>query len=130
MNFEGIILPELAGKAVLITGASTGIGAAVARAFGAQKAMVGVHYNSSEDAAKAVAADVEKAGGKAFVVRGDASKSSEMVRVVEETAAHFGRLDGLINNAGGMVARQKYEDWTDELYDQIMDLNGRSVLAA
>lgn len=130
MNFEGIILPDLAGKAVLITGASTGIGAAVARAFGAQKAMVGVHYNSSEDAAKAVAADVEKAGGKAFVVRGDASKSSEMVRVVEETAAHFGRLDGLINNAGGMVARQKYEDWTDELYDQIMDLNGRSVLAA
>jgi len=130
MTFEGIIIPDLAGKAVLVTGASTGIGAAVARALGAQKALVGVHYNSSEGPAKAVAAGIEKAGGKAFVVRGDASKSGEMTRVVEETAAHFGRLDGLINNAGGMVAREKYEDWTDELYDSVMDLNARSVLAA
>ena len=130
MGFEGVTIEDLAGKAVLVTGASTGIGAAVARALGAQKALVGVHYNSSEDAAKAVAADVESAGGKAFLVRGDASKSGEMTRVVEETAAHFGKLDGLINNAGGMVARQKYEDWTDELYDSIMDLNARSVLAA
>ena len=130
MTFEGLTLPDLAGKAVLITGASTGIGAAVARAFGGQKALVGVHYNSSADAAKAVAGDIEEAGGKAFLARGDASKSEEIRRVVEETAAHFGRLDGLVNNAGGMVARQKYEDWTDELYDSIMDLNGRSVLAA
>lgn len=125
-----LTLPELKGKAVLVTGASTGIGAAVARAFGAQGALVGVHYNSSEDAARAVAEAVEAAGGQAYLVRADASKSGEMARAVEETAAAFERLDGLINNAGGMVARLPYAEITDAHYDAVMDLNGRSVLAA
>lgn len=125
-----LTLPELKGKAVLITGASTGIGAALAKAFGAQGAMVGVHYNSSEDAARAVADAVKEAGGKAHLVRADASKSGEIARAVEETATAFGRLDGLINNAGGMVARLPYAEMTDEHYDAVMDLNGRSVLAA
>ncbi|MCP8884373.1 SDR family oxidoreductase [Devosia sp. XJ19-1] len=125
-----LTLPELRDKAVLITGASTGIGAALAKAFGAQGAMVGVHYNSSEDAAKAVADAVVAAGGKAHLVRADASKSGEIARAVEETAQAFGRLDGLINNAGGMVARLLYADMTDEHYEAVMDLNGRSVLAA
>ena len=125
-----LTLPELNGKAVLITGASTGIGAALAKAFGAQGAMVGVHYNSSEEAARSVAKAVEAAGGKAHLVKAEAARSSEMARAVEETAAAFGRLDGLINNAGGMVARLPYEEMTDEHYDAVMDLNGRSVLAA
>ncbi|AVF02613.1 MAG: SDR family oxidoreductase [Devosia indica] len=125
-----LTLPELNGKAVLITGASTGIGAALAKAFGAQGAMVGVHYNSSEDAARAVADAVEAAGGKAHLVRADASKSGAIAAAVEETAAAFGRLDGLINNAGGMVARLPYAEMTDDHYDAVMDLNGRSVLAA
>ena len=125
-----LTLPELNGKAVLITGASTGIGAALAKAFGVQGAMVGVHYNSSEGAARSVAQAVEAAGGKAHLVKADASQSSEVARAVEETAAAFGRLDGLINNAGGMVKRVNYEDATDADYDAIMDLNARSVVAA
>lgn len=125
-----LTLSELSGKAVLVTGASTGIGAAVARALGAQGAMVGVHYNSSKDAADVVAADIQTAGGKAFLVRADASVSGELARAVEDTAAHFGRLDGLINNAGGMVARLPYADMTDDHYDAVMDLNARSLLAA
>lgn len=125
-----LTLPELNGKAVLITGASTGIGAALAKAFGVQGAMVGVHYNSSEGAARSVAQAVEAAGGKAHLVKADASQSSEVARAVEETAAAFGRLDGLINNAGGMVARLPYAEMTDAHYDAVMDLNGRSVLAA
>ena len=123
-------IPDLAGKAILVTGASTGIGAALAKAFGAQGAMVGVHYNSSKDAAEAVASAVEDAGGKAFLVRADASSSSEIARAVDDTANAFGRLDGLVNNAGGMVGRMNYADMDDAYYDKVMDLNGRSVVAA
>ncbi|MDP1730592.1 MAG: SDR family NAD(P)-dependent oxidoreductase [Devosia sp.] len=130
MSTSKLVIPDLAGKAVLITGASTGIGAALATAFAAQGASVGLHYNSSVDAAQALAGTIEAAGGKVALVRADATKSLEMKRAVENTAAAFGRLDGLINNAGGMVARVRYEDMTDEHYDAVMDLNGRSVIAA
>ena len=125
-----LTIPDLAGKAVIITGASTGIGAALAKGFAAQADSVGLHYNSSSDSAEAVARDIEAAGGKVALIKANANHSSEMARAVEETAQKFGRLDGLINNAGGMVARVKYEDMTDEHYDAVMDLNGRSVLAA
>lgn len=125
-----LVISDLAGKAVLITGASTGIGAALARAFVAQGASVGLHYNSSAEAAEKLAGEIRDTGGKVALLRADASRSSEIARVVEEAAAAFGRLDGLINNAGGMVARVTYEQMTDEHYDAVMDLNGRSVLAA
>lgn len=123
-----LVIPDLDGKAVLITGASTGIGAELARAFAAQGALVGLHYNTSEEAAQRLADEISSQGGRVHLARGDASRSTEIRRVVEETAAAFGRLDGLINNAGGMIGRVPYQEMTDEYYDAVMDLNARSVV--
>ena len=64
-----------------------------------------LHYNSSVDAAEAVAKDIADAGGDVFLVRGDVTVTANTMRIVEESASHFGGLDGLINNAGLMVDR-------------------------
>ena len=123
-------IPDLAGKAVLVTGASTGIGAALAKALGRQGCRVAVHYNRSEAEAREVAAAVADAGAEAWTVAGDVSDAATAGRVVAEAAERFGRLDGLVNNAGALVKRTPIEEVTDELYDTVLDLNVRSVVAA
>ncbi len=123
-------ISDIAGKAVLITGASTGIGAALARAFAAQGAWVGLHYNASVEAAKALADEITAAGGRVALIQADMSNGAGARAAVDKAVAAFGRLDGLINNAGGMVRRVAYELATEADYDEIMDLNARSVLVA
>lgn len=121
---------DLEGKAVLITGASTGIGAALARAFAAQGAIVGLHYNASREAAEKLAAEIAAGQGRVRLIRADVSSGAEAKRLVEEAAQAMGRLDGLVNNAGGMVRRVPYADVSETDYDEIMDLNARSVVVA
>lgn len=130
MADKGLTIPDLAGRAVLVTGASTGIGAALARAYAAQGCLVGVHYNASGEAAARLVAEIEATGGSAWAVPGDFSLSADVERVVRQTADHFGRLDGLVNNAGGMLGRVPYAEMTDAQYDKVMDLNARSVITA
>ena len=126
----GMRLPDLAGKTILVTGGSTGIGAALVRAYAEQGCRIGLHYNQSEVEAKALAAEIKSAAAEVFLVRGDFEKSADVLRVVNETATHFGGLDGLVNNAGGMLGRIPYADITDEHYDRVMNLNARSVVVA
>src|SRR5688500_17405381 len=123
-------IDDLKDKAVLITGASSGIGAAVARAFGAQGARLALHFNSHEDAARVLAAEIGKDGREPVLVRGDLSKRGEGKRVVHEAADKLGRLDILVNNAGGLGERRPILDVDDALFDFVYDLNVRSVLAA
>ncbi|MBP1852438.1 SDR family NAD(P)-dependent oxidoreductase [Rhizobium halophytocola] len=121
--------PDLAGKAVLITGASSGIGAALAYGFAAQGALVGLHYNANAEAAHAIARDIEETGGSVMLVQADAAESDAMRQAVDKIAKTFGRLDGLINNAGSMIARVLYGEMTDDHYDRVMDVNARSVVS-
>ena len=79
-----LTIPDLAGKAVLITGASTGIGAALARAFAAQGSMVAINYHSSEAAARSLLGEIEKAGGQGLLVKGDVTKPQDCARIVDD----------------------------------------------
>lgn len=121
---------EITGKVCLVTGASRGIGAAVARGVGAYGANVAVHYRSGRAEAEQVAADVERSGGKALLVQGDIAEPSTMDRLVAETVSRFGRLDILINNAGDQISRVDIADTSDELFDRHVAVNIRPVFAA
>jgi 3-oxoacyl-[acyl-carrier protein] reductase len=114
-------------QVVLVTGASTGIGAAVARAFGAAGAKVVVHYNQSEDAAQAVARDIEANGGTPLLLQADITDREQRRALVEKTMQCFGRIDILINNAGSLIIRQPVAEMPDETYQQIVDVNLTSV---
>jgi 3-oxoacyl-[acyl-carrier protein] reductase len=116
------------GKVVLITGASTGIGAGCAKEFGALGCKVVVHYNSSKEAAAEVAKAIEASGGEAMIVQADLRRTAECERMVKAVGERFKQIDVLINNAGALVKRVPITEASDELFDEIIDLNARSML--
>ena len=122
-------MQDLKGKTALVTGASTGIGAAVALAYAAQGMHVAVHYNSSVDAAQQVVDSIRAAGGRAFALRADVRDSAAIRDVVQQADAQLGGIDVLVNNAGSLVQRAPIAEFKDELFDEVMHINARSVLA-
>jgi 3-oxoacyl-[acyl-carrier protein] reductase len=123
------VLDDLKNKRALITGSSTGIGAAVAKEFARLGVAVAVHGNKNAEAAEAVAGQIRAAGGKAIVVLGDVSKSGEADRIVADAVAGLGGLDILVNNAGAILDRVTNAAFDEATYERVYNLNVRSVLA-
>lgn len=122
---------DLAGKIVLVTGASTGIGAAVARGFGNAGARVCVHYNKSADAAEEVVAAIRAGGGgEAWAEQADLGTEGNAAALVRRVAVRAGGLDVLINNAGDLMARTRFADTDSALYHRLVDLNVTSLVEA
>jgi 3-oxoacyl-[acyl-carrier protein] reductase len=117
-------------KKIVIFGASSGIGAAVARRFGGLGADVIVHYNGNKDGAEQVVRDIRANGGKAQLLAGDVSQSDIAERLVNEAANLLGRLDVVINNAGNMFGRTAIANASDEQYRNVIDLNVGGVFFA
>jgi 3-oxoacyl-[acyl-carrier protein] reductase len=122
-------MDDLKAKVALITGASSGIGAAAALAFGRQGSLVAVHYNSRRSQAEAIAAQIREAGSDAAVFQADVSRSADLDRLAREVHARFGRIDILVNNAGGFVQRVLLAEAPDELIDRVFHQNARSMVA-
>jgi 3-oxoacyl-[acyl-carrier protein] reductase len=122
--------PALKDKKTAIFGASSGIGAAVARRFAACGADVLIHFNANRSAAEALCDEITGGGGKAALFGGDVSDGRVAARLIDEAAAALGGLDIVINNAGSMFGRTAIADATDEQYHNVVDLNIGGVFFA
>jgi 3-oxoacyl-[acyl-carrier protein] reductase len=120
---------RLTGKVALVTGASRGIGRAIADRLAREGAAVAVNYARSADEAHELVAAIEASGGKAFAVQADIGRVSEVVRLFDETIAHFGRLDILVNNAGIMFTKPVSATIEAE-FDRIFAINVKGVFFA
>lgn len=124
-----MILDDIKGLRVLITGASSGIGAAVVAAFAEHGADVALHYNRSREEAEKLAASLKGTGAKVVTVSGDVRETGQAEELVEKAAAGLGGIDVLVNNAGGMVEPSRLSSYSDEIFTRVIDLNVRSILA-
>src|ERR1700730_18581031 len=114
---------ELKGRVALVTGASSGIGAATAAVLADLGAKIAIGYHRNEVGAEAVRASIVAAGGGALGLRADMRRSDEITSLVMRTADELGPIDILVNNAGSLVERQGIREVTQERWDEIMSLN-------
>jgi 3-oxoacyl-[acyl-carrier protein] reductase len=120
---------DLKGKVAIVTGASKGIGAGIARGLGAAGAAVVVNYASSRDGAERVVADIVAKGGKAIAVKGDVAKAADVRHLFEETKKAFGALDVLVNNAG-IYLFQPLDEITEDEFHRLFNTNVLGTILA
>ncbi len=120
---------KLAGKVAVVTGASKGIGAAIAKQLGAEGAAVVVNYASSKEGADRVVNQITSNGGKAVAVQANVAKPAELERLFSEAKKAFGRLDILVNNAG-VYEFSPLENVTEEQFHRHFDLNVLGLMLA
>jgi 3-oxoacyl-[acyl-carrier protein] reductase len=123
------IMSKLTGKVAVVTGASKGIGAAIATKLGAEGATVVVNYASDKAGAEKTVATITKAGGKAVAIGGSVAKSKEVDALFAEAAKQFGKIDILVNNAG-VFAFAPLSEITEESYDHMFGTNVKGLLLA
>jgi 3-oxoacyl-[acyl-carrier protein] reductase len=122
-------MTKLSGKTARVTGASRGIGAAIAKRLAADGATVAITYTKGADAAAQVVKEIETAGGKAIAIQADAADAKAVSAAVEQTVSTFGNLDILVNNAGTAIPKP-FEEATLEEMDRVIDINLRGVFIA
>jgi NAD(P)-dependent dehydrogenase (short-subunit alcohol dehydrogenase family) len=120
----------LKGKVVLVTGASQGIGKAIAEAFAAEGSKVALTARGADELQKAVREISERSGAEVISVAADASKADDNIRMVAEVVKRFGTVHVLVNNAGGVGAFAAFHDLTDENWLDIFNLNVMSAVRA
>ena len=119
---------DLTGKVALVTGASSGIGAATAAALADLGARVAIGYQHNEAGAERVCQIIEAAGGKPIAIRADVRRAEEITSLVKRAADEFGPIDILVNNAGSLIERQTILEMTEERWDEVMNLNLKSAM--
>ena len=117
---------ELMGQVALVTGASRGIGAVIARSLGEAGANVGVNFSSDRSGATEVSEEIKAGGSESIIVQGDVSVEKDAELIVKQTTEEWGQIDILVNNAGitkdGLLLRMKAEDW-----DRVIDVDLRGA---
>ncbi|QJD83865.1 SDR family NAD(P)-dependent oxidoreductase [Cohnella herbarum] len=120
---------DLTGRSAIVTGASGGIGKAIATALAAAGAKVAVNYLSSGDAAEEAVASIRSLGGQAVAIQADVSLAEGAEKLAREAKEAFGEpIEILVNNAGHLVQRLSNEEMTEDLYERIMDVNLKSAV--
>ncbi len=119
---------DLTGRTALITGASSGIGAATAAVFAELGAKVAIGYYNNEAGAFKVRDEIAATGAKIIAIRGDVRKTTDIQSLIQQTVSEFGPIDILVNNAGSLVERQKLAQITEDRWDDVINLNLKSAL--
>lgn len=113
----------MAAKAMLVTGGGRGIGASVARLGAASGWRVAINYAANDEAATALVDEITEAGGEAFAVKGDVGVEADVLSMFEAVDRRFGRLDGLVNNAGVVDRKARLDEMDIGRFERIMRIN-------